>query len=39
MVAEFYQREASITSGVVLASTIASLATITLYLALPGKLA
>ncbi|WP_454883144.1 AEC family transporter [Sphingomonas oryzagri] len=36
MVAEFYRREASITSGVVLASTIASLATITLYLALAG---
>jgi predicted permease len=34
MVAEFYRREAGITSGVVLASTIASLVTITLYLGL-----
>jgi malonate transporter len=34
MVAEFYRREAGITSGVVLASTIASIVTITLYLGL-----
>ncbi|WP_213978866.1 AEC family transporter [Sphingomonas sp. dw_22] len=34
MVAEFYRREAGITSGAVLASTIASLATIALYLSL-----
>jgi len=34
MVAEFYRREASTTSGVILASSIASLVTITLYLAL-----
>lgn len=36
MVAEFYRREASITSTAVLASTVLSLATITLYLALLG---
>lgn len=34
MVAEFYRREASLTSRAVLISTIASLATITLYLSL-----
>jgi len=34
MVAEFYRREASITSGTVLVSTILSLGTITLYIAL-----
>ena len=36
MVAEFYRREAGITSAVVLASTIGSLVTISLYLALIG---
>lgn len=36
MVAEFYRREAGITSAVVLASTIVSLATITAYLAYVG---
>lgn len=36
MVAEFYKREASITSATVLASTVLSLVTITLYLSLWG---
>jgi predicted permease len=34
MVAEYYRREAAITSGVVLGSTIASIATIALYLSM-----
>jgi len=36
MVAQFYRREAGLTSAVILASTVLSLATITCYLALAG---
>ncbi len=36
MLAEFYRREADITSNVILASTIASILTISGYLALTG---